>query len=103
LTIVRVFDTAVDPESVPRGVEVFRTQVKPAIESFPGCQGIELLVGVEERSGDLVDVLAISRWDSLEQIRDATSSPAYEEALREMRELFQRTPIVRHFEAADNS
>jgi quinol monooxygenase YgiN len=96
--IVRVFDTAVDPADVADAIELFRTEVKPTLEGFEGCRGIEMMVGVEERSGDLVDVLAISRWDSLEVIEEAVHTPEYGAAMTGLRRLFQRTPIVRHFD-----
>jgi quinol monooxygenase YgiN len=96
--IVRIFDTNVDPADVETGKELFRTQVKSAFESFEGCGGIEMHIGIDEHSGDLVDVVAISRWESLEAIDRATATDEYAEALVEIRKLFQRTPIVRHFE-----
>lgn len=96
--IVRIFDTNVDPADVDKGKELFRTQVKPAFERFEGCQGIDMHIGIDEHSGDLVDVVAISRWDSLEAIDLATSTEEYADSLTEIRKLFQRTPIVRHFE-----
>ena len=97
--IIRVFDTAMDPSDVPRAIELFRSEVQPLLEGFPGCRGIEMMVGLEERSGDLRDVLAISRWESGEAIEQAITTPAYDQAMRELRGLFQRTPIVRHFDA----
>ncbi|MEA2505668.1 MAG: Antibiotic biosynthesis monooxygenase [Actinomycetota bacterium] len=96
--IVRVFDTAVDPGDVPQAIELFRNKVRATIEGFPGCRGIEMLVGVEERSGDLLDVLTISRWDSAEAIEQAYATREYNQVMKELRELFQRTPIVRHFQ-----
>jgi heme-degrading monooxygenase HmoA len=97
--IVRIFDTAVDPGDMPQATELFRSQVQPTIEGFAGCRGIEMLVGVEERSGDLVDVVAISRWDSAEAIEQATATREYDLAMAGLRQLFQRTPIVRHFDS----
>jgi quinol monooxygenase YgiN len=96
--IVRIFDTNVDPADVETGKELFRTQVMPAFEAFDGCAGIEMHIGIDEHSGDLVDVVAVSRWESLEAIDAATATDEYAEALAEIRQLFQRTPIVRHFE-----
>jgi quinol monooxygenase YgiN len=96
--IVRIFDTNIDPADVDAGKELFRTQVKPAFDLFEGCAGIEMHIGIDEHSGDLVDVVAISRWESLEAIDQATATDQYTEALAEIRKLFQRTPIVRHFE-----
>jgi heme-degrading monooxygenase HmoA len=99
--IVRIFDTAIDPQDVEKAKELFRAKVRPAFESFNGCKGIEMLLGIEEHSKDLIDVASISRWDSLEAISDATSSTEYENALEEIRKLFQQSPIVRHFEIVD--
>lgn len=98
--IVRMFDTAVDPEDVERGVQLFRTQVKPAFEAFDGCSGIEMFIGVAPEGG-FADVVAISHWETEEHIDRAISSEEYAEALAELKSLFQRAPIVRHFEAAD--
>ncbi|HEX2058568.1 MAG TPA: antibiotic biosynthesis monooxygenase [Actinomycetota bacterium] len=97
--IIRLFDTSVDPGDVEAGIALFRQDVAPAFDEFDGCHGIELLVGVDEHSGDLVEVCAISRWDSREAIDAAIRSDEYMRALAEFRRLFQQTPIVRHFEA----
>jgi quinol monooxygenase YgiN len=99
--IVRIFNTTVDPEDVERGKQIFREQVKPVFEAFEGCSGVEWYIGVDEHSADLVDVAALSRWDSMAAIEAATSSPEYEEALRQLRELFHQAPIVHHYEAAE--
>lgn len=96
--IIRLFDTSVDPGDVDAGIALFRRDVAPAFDAFEGCHGIELLVGVDEHSGDLVEVCAISRWDSREAIEAALGSDEYVSALSEFRKLFQQTPIVRHFE-----
>jgi quinol monooxygenase YgiN len=99
--IVRIFDTAVDPADVERTKDLFRKETQPAFEKFEGCHGIEMLIGVEEHSGDLVDIVAISRWDSLQSIESAIASVDYDRALAELRKLFQQTPIVRHFQTID--
>lgn len=99
--IVRIFDTAADPADVERGKQLFREQVRPAFESFPGCLGIEMLIRTEEHSGDLVEIAAISRWESMEAIERATQSPEYDVALEELTQLFRQTPIIRHFESVD--
>jgi quinol monooxygenase YgiN len=96
--IVRIFDTSVDPGDVERGKELFREQVQPAFERFEGCHGFEALIGTDEHSADLVDVVAITRWESREHIEAAVASDQYAEALAEIRTLFQQAPIVRHFE-----
>ena len=101
MTIIRIFDTTIEPSDVERAKALFREQVRPAFDAFAGCQGIEMSLGIEEHSKDLVDVAAISRWDSMEAIERAIGTEEYQEALRELRALFQETPLVRHFERVD--
>ena len=98
--IVRMFDTAMTPEDIEKGKDLFRDNVKPVFEAFDGCLGVEMVIGVEEHSKDLIDIASISRWESLEAIERATASPEYATALTEIRKLFQQAPIVRHFEVA---
>jgi quinol monooxygenase YgiN len=99
--IVRIFNTAVDPEDVDRGKQIFREQVKPVFEAFEGCSGIEWYIGVDEHSADLVNVAALSRWESTDAIERAVASPDYEVALSQLRDLFRQTPIVHHYVAAE--
>ena len=96
--IVRIFDTAMDPDDIDRAMQLFRDEVIPAFQAFDGCESIEMTIGVEEHSGDLVDIASISRWDSMESVQSAIKTKEYAEALTEIRKLFQRAPIVRHFE-----
>ena len=99
--IIRMFDTALDPDDVENAKELFRTQVRPAFESFDGCHGIDMYLGLEPHSGGLIDVAAVSRWDSRAAIDAAIATPEYDEALTELKKLFQQVPLVRHFEAVD--
>lgn len=99
--IIRIFDTAMDPDDIETGKRLFREQVVPAFNGFAGCHGAEMNLGIEEHSGDLVDVVSISRWDSMEAIETATKTDEYQAALAEIRKLFQRAPIIRHFELVD--
>ena len=99
--IIRIFDTAMDPDDVEKGKQLFRDQVVPAFNAFDGCHGAEMNLGIEEHTGDLVDVVSISRWDSMEAIQNATGTEEYADALQEIRKLFQRSPIIRHFELVD--
>ncbi len=99
--IIRIFDTAMDPDDIEKGKKLFREQVVPAFNTFEGCHGAEMNLGIEEHSGDLVDVVSISRWDSMEAIENATKTEDYREALAEIRKLFQRAPIIRHFELVE--
>jgi quinol monooxygenase YgiN len=99
--IIRMFDTAVDPDDVERCKELFRSQVRPAFDAFTGCHGISMYLGLEPHSGGLVDVAAISKWESREAIDSALATPEYDEALIELKKLFQQVPLVRHFEEAE--
>ncbi|MDQ3770893.1 MAG: antibiotic biosynthesis monooxygenase [Actinomycetota bacterium] len=99
--IVRVTDTAIDPEDLARCTEVVRDKVKPAFDSLPGCRGIEIHVRVDERHGDLIEVAAVSRWDSVEAMESAVRSEQYAEAMSDARRLFHQAPIVRIFEVAE--
>jgi hypothetical protein len=99
--IIRIFDTAIDPTDIERAKELFRTQVSPAFDRFAGCHGIEMFIGVEDHSGDLVEVAAVSRWDSVDSIAEAIETDEYTDALAELRKLFVQSPLVRHFERVD--
>ncbi len=97
--ILRLFETAIEPTDVPDATDLFRVEVQPVLEGFPGCHSVEMMVGLDERSGDLVDILAISKWDSAGAIEKAVVTKEYDQAMQGLRKLFKRTPIVRHFEA----
>lgn len=99
--IIRMFDTAIDPEDVDKAKQIFVEKVRPAFEAFEGCHGIDMFLGLEEHSGGFVDVAAISRWDSEAHIQTALASASYDLAMEEMKSLFEQNPIVRHFEAVD--
>ncbi|MGH2806845.1 MAG: antibiotic biosynthesis monooxygenase family protein [Actinomycetota bacterium] len=99
--IIRIFDTAMDPDDIETAKSVFVESVRAAFNAFEGCHGIELTIGVEEHSGDLVDVAAISRWDSMAAIETVTGTDEYHEALAPIQPLFRQAPIVRHFELVE--
>ena len=99
--IIRIFDTAIDPQETDRARMLHQEVIVPAFTRFAGCHGIEMGLSLEEHSRDLVLLVAISRWDSLAAIQLATSSPEYAEAVSELRTLFQENPIVRHFELTE--
>ena len=42
MTILRIFDTAMDPSDIERAKELFRADVRPAFDIFEGCAGIEM-------------------------------------------------------------
>ena len=99
--IIRIFSTAVEPEEVESATKMFRAEVEPVFNEFEGCRGIDWYIGIDEHSGDLVDAVAISRWDSPEAIERATGSNEYTKALANLRKLFRESPIVRHYRAGD--
>ena len=99
--IIRIFSTAVEPDDVERATQMFRAEVQPVFNDFQGCHGIEWYIGIDEHSGDLVDALAISRWDTADNIRTATGSNEYKRALANLRALFRQSPIVRHYRVGD--
>jgi heme-degrading monooxygenase HmoA len=99
--IIRMFDTAIDPEDTEKAKSLFRDQVQPAFERFEGCEGIEMFIGLETHSGGLTDVAAISRWGSMNMIEKAVASDEYQEAMADLKKLFAQSPIVRHFESID--
>ena len=99
--IIRIFDTAMDPGDIEHAKQLFRDQVRPAFLGFQGCTGIDMCIGVEEHSGELLDVASISRWDSIEAVQAAAATEEYQEALAEIRKLFAQNPIVRHFEVTE--
>lgn len=99
--IIRIFDTAIDRDDVELAKELFRDNVRPAFETWEGCHGIDMHISIDEHSGDLVEVAAISRWESRDAIENAIAADSYDEAMTELKKLFQQTPIVRHFEAVE--
>lgn len=99
--IVRIFDTAIDPDDIERAKELLRNQVQPAFEAFEGCHGIDMYIGVGEHRGELVEVAAISRWDSIDAMESSVASPESEVAMVDLRRLFAQAPIVRLFETLD--
>jgi quinol monooxygenase YgiN len=98
--IFRMFDTAIDPDDEELAKDLFRRQVQPAFALFDGCHGVDMYLGLELR-GLLIEVAAISRWDSKEAIDAALATEEYTEAMAELKILFQHAPIVRHFETID--
>jgi len=99
--IVRVTDTAIDPEDLERCTRLLGERVKPALAGLSGSLGIEIHVRVDERHGDLIEVAVVTRWDDRETMETAIRSEEYADAMSEMRPLFQQAPIVRIFQVVD--
>jgi quinol monooxygenase YgiN len=96
--IIRVTDTAVDPEDLERCTSLLGERIAPALIKLPGSRGIEIHVRVDERHGDLVEIAVVSRWDDRDAMEAAIRSEDYLDAMAELRPLFQQAPIVRIFE-----
>jgi quinol monooxygenase YgiN len=96
--IIRVTDTAIDPEDLERCTRLLRDRIAPDLAQLSGSRGIEIHVRVDERHGDLVEIATVSRWDDRDAMEVAIRSEEYSEAMAEFRPLFQQAPIVRIFE-----
>ncbi len=96
--IVRIAQATIDPEDAPRARQVFLEEVRPTLRSLTDCIEVEMLIGLEEHSGGLLEVVTMSRWSSPEALEAASGSDAYRQATEALRSLFQRAPIVHHFE-----
>ena len=96
--IIRVTDTAIDPEDLERCTRILRDRIAPALAQLSGGRGIEIHVRVDERHGDLVEIATVSRWDDRDAMEVAIRSEEYSDAMAEFRPLFQQAPIVRIFE-----
>jgi heme-degrading monooxygenase HmoA len=96
--IIRVTDTAVDPEDLEQCTRMFGDRIAPALAKLPGSRGIEIHVRVDERHGDLVEIAVVSRWDDRDAMEAVIRSDDYSEVMAELRPLFQQAPIVRIFE-----
>lgn len=99
--IIRVTDSAVDPEDLERCRRLLSERIRPLFEERLGCRGIEIQVRVDERHGELVEVATVSRWDDVAAMESAIRSEEYAEAMGELRGILQQAPIVRIFEVAD--
>ena len=96
--IIRVTDTAIDPEDLERCTRLLQDRIAPALAQLSGGRGIEIHVRVDERHGDLVEIATVSRWDDRDAMEVAIRSEEYTEAMAQFRPLFQQAPIVRIFE-----
>ncbi len=68
---LRLYQSAVDPADVAEMQRLFIDDVLPAFIGRAGCVGIELAVTVEPNAVGLVEVAAISRWSTLEEMAAA--------------------------------
>lgn len=99
--IIRMTDTAINPEDADRAKQLFLEQVRPAFEAFDGCLSVDLLVGLSEQAGGFVDVALVSRWDSEAHVSSAVDSSTYKNAMLDLKSLFEQNPIVRQFDTVE--
>lgn len=99
--IVRVTDSALDPEDLDRAVQLVREVVRPGVQSLEGCSGFEVHVRVDEARPSSVELALVSRWESRTAMDAAVRSEDYAEVMNGLRALLAESPIVRIFEAVD--
>lgn len=98
---LRLFCSAVDPDELPELRRLFLADVKPAFDGCPGCRGIELAVNHQTNAGGLVDVDAISRWDSVEAMEAGIGSRMIQEAVVRFRSLLRQEPVTKVLEVLE--
>ncbi|MEA2827686.1 MAG: hypothetical protein QOG43_2125 [Actinomycetota bacterium] len=92
---LRLFQSAVDPDELPELRRLFLDDVRPAFEACSGCLGIELAVCDHSNAGGLVDVDAISRWTSADDMEAGVSSRLIQEAVVRFRSLLRQEPVAK--------
>jgi quinol monooxygenase YgiN len=98
MTYVRMFLTALDPSDVDTVRQTVEAEIKPMFEALDACLSVDLLVSVEQNAGGLVDGCILSRWGSLDDLREAVSSPEILDAVKRLRPLLRQEPIGRIYE-----
>jgi len=98
---LRLFQSAVDPGECPELRRLFVDDVKPAFDLAPGCMGIELAVSAHVNAGGLVDVDAISRWVSADDMEAAIASRPIQEAVVRFRQLLRQEPVAKVLEVLE--
>jgi len=98
---LRLFQSAVDPDELPELRRLFLDDVKPAFDGYPGCMGIELAVCYHANAGGLVDVDAISRWLSADDMEAGIASRAIQEAVVRFRSLLRQEPVAKVLEVLE--
>jgi quinol monooxygenase YgiN len=96
--LLRVFQSAIDPDDVDAVRQFFADDVVPAFGGMAGCLGVELLMSREASAGGLVEGAAVSRWTSAEAMDEAMASRPVREALVRVTSLLRQQPITRVFE-----
>ena len=98
MAYVRMFLTALDPADVDTVRAVVEAEIKPVFEALESCTSVELLVSTQQNAGGLVDGCILSRWDSLDDLKDAVSSSAILAVVDRLRPQLRQEPIGRIYE-----
>jgi hypothetical protein len=93
-----MFVTALDPSDIDTVRSIVLAEIKPVFESLDSCISVELLVSIEQNAGGLVDGCILSRWESLDDLRQAVSSPEILDVVNRLRPLLRQEPIGRIYE-----
>jgi quinol monooxygenase YgiN len=96
-----LFHSAIDPDELPELRRLFLDDVKPAFDTSPGCMGIELAVCHHANAGGLVDVDAISRWTSADDMEAGIASRPIQEAVVRFRSLLRQEPVAKVLEVLE--
>ena len=98
MSYVRMFLTALDPSDVDSVRQTVEAEIKPVFEALDSCLSVDLLVSVEQNAGGLVDGCILSRWESLDDLRQAVGSPEILDAVNRLRPMLRMEPIGRIYE-----
>jgi quinol monooxygenase YgiN len=98
---LRLFQSAVDPDEVRELRRFFVDDVRPAFNATTGCMGIELAVCHHVNAGGLVDVDAISRWTSEDDMEAGIASRGIQEAVVRFRSLLRQEPVAKVLEVVE--
>lgn len=98
MTVLRIFQTAVDPADLDEAKRVFTDDIVPAFTGLPGCMSIELVLGTEHHPGGLLECAAVSRWESIDAMRAGLDTRVVKEARVRLFALLRQEPLVRVFE-----
>jgi len=101
MTVVRMYQTAVDPADVDAVRRFFNDDVKPVFDKMDGCHSIELLINVAGNAGGLVEGCALSRWRSLDDLERALTTREVGEALVRIQTILRQEPVTKTFEVLE--
>ena len=96
--LLRIFQTAVDPADLTQVRQLFADDVLPAFGDVPGCLSMEFVLAVEHHPGGLLECAAVSRWESVDAMREAMEMRVVKEAQVRLFQLLRQEPLVRVFE-----